>query len=88
MLNAHRIKYTCNRSQELSNAGSGEGKGWLGERISSLQLRMEIPGVMERNGAKNINCVNNNMIVHVVQMIGDCIGLVVIFLRINSTAEY
>ena len=60
MLNAHRIKYTCNRTQELSNAGGGEGKGWLGERISSLQLRMEIPGVMERNGVKNINCVNNN----------------------------
>ena len=46
-----------------------ERKGWLGKRISSLQRRMEIPGVMERNGPKNINCVNNNRIVHVVQMI-------------------
>ena len=52
----------------LSKVGSREreSKGWLGERISSLQRRMEIPGVMERNGAKNINYVNNNMIVHVV----------------------
>ena len=48
---------------------SRERKGWLGERISPLQRRMEIPGVIERNGAKNINRVNNNNIVHVVQMI-------------------
>ena len=40
-----------------------------GKKISSLQRRMEIPRVMERNGSKNINSVNNNTIVHVVQMI-------------------
>ena len=59
------------RTHELSNADSREreGKGWLGERISSLQRRMKIQGIMERNGAKNISSVNNNMIVHVVQMI-------------------
>ena len=37
------------------------------ERISSLQQRMEIPGVTECNGAKNIYSVNNNTIVLVVQ---------------------
>ena len=57
------------RSHALSNSGSREREGWLGERICSLQQCMEITGVMERNGAKNINCVNNNTIVHVVQMI-------------------
>ena len=31
MLNAHRIKYTCNRTHELSNVGSRERKGWLVE---------------------------------------------------------
>ena len=76
----HRIKCTYTT---LSNVDSGERKGWLGERISSIQRRMEIPGVMERNGAKNINCVNNNML---------CTRLywpiVVTFLRINSTTEY
>ena len=57
---AHKIKNTYTA---LSKAGSTEKKAWLGERISSLQRRTEIPGVMERNGAKNINSVNNNMIV-------------------------
>ena len=69
-------------------AGERERNGWLGERFSPLQRRMEIPGVMERDGAKNINIVKNNTIVHVVQMICDCISLVVIFLRINSATEY
>ena len=54
------------RTYALSNVGSRKRKGWLGERISSLQRSMEIPGVMGRNGAKNISSVNNNMIVHVV----------------------
>ena len=59
------------RTHELSNTSSREReeKGWLGERISSLQRRMKIQGIMERNGTKNISSVNNNMIVHVVQMI-------------------
>ena len=48
---------------------------------------LEIPGVMKVMVQKNINSINN-MRVHVVQMIEDCIGLVVTFLRINSTAEY
>ena len=39
-----------------------ERRDWLGERISCLQRRMEIPGVTERNGAKNINSINNNTI--------------------------
>ena len=58
----HIIKYTYTCFKQRRQ----QRKGWLGERISSLQRRMEIPGVMERNGAKNINFVNNNMIVHVV----------------------
>ena len=49
------------RTYALSNVGSGERKGWLGERISSLQRRMEIPEVMEHNDAKNINYKNNNI---------------------------
>ena len=39
---------------------------WLGERISFLQRRMDIPEVTEFIGARNINNVNKNMIVHVV----------------------
>ena len=53
------------RAHALRNVSNRERKGWLGEIISSLQLRMEIPGVTEHNGAKNINSINN-MIVHVV----------------------
>ena len=55
------------RTHALTNVDSRERKSWLGEKMSSLQRRMEIPGEMEGNGAKNINCVNNNTIVHVVQ---------------------
>ena len=45
-----------------------ERKGWLGERVPSLQRSMEIPGEIERNDARNINSINN-MRVHEVQMI-------------------
>ena len=64
VLNAHRIKYTCSRSHELSNDGRKE-RVLASKKISSLQGRMKILGVMERNGAKNINSVNK-MIVHIV----------------------
>ena len=50
----------------LSNVGSRQRERGLGERISSLPRRLEIPGVMERNGARNINNINNNTIVHIV----------------------
>ena len=59
-----RIKLNT-RTHALSNARSKERNGWIAERISSLLRRMEMQGVMERNGARNINSVNN-MVVHVV----------------------
>ena len=64
---AHRTEYTYSRNHALSNA-SRQREGWQGKKISALQRRMEILGVMELNGARHINIVNNNTIVHVVQM--------------------
>ena len=55
--------------ERTSNSGNEYGLGREHARVFAYGDELEIPGVMERNGAKNINCVNNNMIVHVVQMV-------------------
>ena len=72
--------------ERTSNSGN-DGLGREHTLVFAYGDALEIPGVMEVMVKKNINSINN-MRVHVVQMIGDCIGLVVTFLRINSTAEY
>ena len=56
------------RTNVLSSTGSREKGLVKRENLFSLQRRMEIPRVTERNGVRNINSINN-IIVHVVQMI-------------------
>ena len=56
------------RTNVLSSTGSREKGLVKRENLFSLQRRMEIPRVTERNGVRNINSIYN-IIVHVVQMI-------------------
>ena len=55
-------------NESTSNSGN-DGLGREHALVFVYGDALEIPGVMEHNSAKNINCVNNNVIVHVVQMI-------------------